>query len=104
MDRETALTARKYAQRVRRSYPDAQVILFGSRARGENWITSDYDFIVISRKFVGVPLRERIRLLLNLWTFSKDADVIGLTPKEFKSQRTTSTLIRLALRDGLSLN
>ncbi len=44
-DREHLL--QRVKQSVRSNYPDAQIILFGSRARNEASANSDWDFLVL---------------------------------------------------------
>ena len=46
---------------VRSILPDADVILYGSRARGDAREDSDWDFLVLTDKPVTVALEEKIR-------------------------------------------
>ncbi|MEW5995993.1 MAG: nucleotidyltransferase domain-containing protein [Candidatus Micrarchaeota archaeon] len=73
-----------YISRVKKLF-SAKVILFGSRARGESLKESDYDLLVISEKFEGMPLRERLQKLYELMIKAPfNADILALTPKEFE--------------------
>jgi uncharacterized protein len=63
----------------------AQVILFGSRARGEHVDSSDYDLVVVSADFEGVPPLERAYRIQRAWTGHRGLDAIGLTPEELRS-------------------
>ena len=103
MDQETAQVTKKYVQEVRKWYPDAKVYLFGSRARDDHWVTSDFDFLVVSKQFGGQSPSERTGALLKLWSYHRDADIICLTPEEFERQKKRSTLLKLALKDGMQL-
>lgn len=45
---------------IRRAVPDADVILYGSRARGDANEHSDYDILVLVDQPVNVALKDRI--------------------------------------------
>ena len=75
---------KSYISRVKKAL-DAKVILFGSRARGEPLKESDYDLLVISEKFEGIPLRERLQELYAMMIRSPfNADILALTPREYE--------------------
>ena len=75
---------KNYISRVKKALA-AKVILFGSRARGESLKESDYDLLVISEKFEGVPLRERLQKLYEMMIKAPfNADILALTPKEYE--------------------
>jgi len=103
MDRETAKVMKAYSRKVRKKYPDAKMYLFGSRAKNENWVTSDFDILVVSKGFSGKGIRERIGSLLRMWTYHRDLDVICLTPDELKRQKG-SILLRVASKGWVLLS
>lgn len=78
----------------------AQVILFGSRARGEHTARSDYDICVVAPS--DQPYHERnmeVHHLFSRHDFSMDAFV--LTPEEYEAQRqVVNTLGFYVDRDG----
>ena len=47
-------------QAIRRVVPDADIILYGSRARGDAQEYSDYDILVLVDEPVGIALKDRI--------------------------------------------
>ena len=47
-------------ERISRKFHPVQIILFGSRARGEATKLSDYDFLIITEK--TFPIREKMRI------------------------------------------
>lgn len=64
----------------------ATVYLFGSYARGDHTLESDVDIIVVSGKFRGVPVQERVvRVRLRL-PDDVGFDIIPLTPEEFEEK------------------
>lgn len=47
IDPETLSAVQKFAERIRRDYPVVQILLYGSRARGDHQPDSDADVAVI---------------------------------------------------------
>jgi predicted nucleotidyltransferase len=47
-------------QAVRRAVPDADVILYGSRARGDAHEGSDYDILVLVDQPISIALKDQI--------------------------------------------
>ncbi len=48
-------------QAVRQIDPDAEVVLFGSQARGDSHEESDWDFLILTSQEVTRPLKKEIR-------------------------------------------
>lgn len=90
MDRQTSLTARRFGRAIRKHFDVDRLILFGSRARGDHFVTSDYDFVVVSRGFSGEPFVRRASPLYQFWSSECDIDLLCYTPEEWsrlKDQR-----------------
>ena len=51
----------KVKQTIKSIDPDARVILFGSRARGDNKVTSDWDFLILTSRQVDEQIKQTIR-------------------------------------------
>jgi uncharacterized protein len=51
----------KVKESVKSIDPNARVILYGSRARGDNKITSDWDFLILTSHQVDEPIKKQIR-------------------------------------------
>ena len=56
---------------VRASEPDAQIILYGSRARGDAREDSDWDVVVLLNK-PPTPHQERYAIAYDLWDKGQD--------------------------------
>jgi len=86
--------------------PGSEVILFGSRARGEESPGSDYDFLIISRE----PLSDRQRLTLQA-RIRKSlaqklilADILIYSGKDIeKKKRLPGHIVRSAMKDGVRI-
>jgi hypothetical protein len=103
MDRETALTARRFARLLRKQLNLEQLILFGSRARGDHLAHSDFDFVVVSKDFKGVPYVLRGGRVLKWWDSRHDMEPLCYTPGEWKRLKGKRGILMNALRDGVRL-
>jgi predicted nucleotidyltransferase len=90
----------EFIRSLTQQFAPEQIILFGSRARGDHWKPSDYDFIVISSKFVGIDWHDRMVQILKLWDRPEGLDVLPYTPQEFEDKKLNSSTVRSAVREG----
>lgn len=63
---------------------DATIYLFGSIARGDHTVESDVDIVVVSDRFQGLSMPERVRLVRLLLPDDMAFDIIALTPEELE--------------------
>ena len=80
-----------------------KVILFGSRARGDWLHESDYDFVVVSPRFEGIPFYSRPVDLYQYWTGHPGVELLCYTPDEFERKRRQISIVREAVREGIEL-
>lgn len=59
---------------IRRAVPDADIILYGSRARGDGNEYSDYDILVLVNQPVNVALKDRI--LCNVYPLELETEAM----------------------------
>ncbi|HEY8449628.1 MAG TPA: nucleotidyltransferase domain-containing protein, partial [Bacillota bacterium] len=78
-------------------------ILFGSRARGDALISSDYDLILVSPAFARMPFAERAARVLEFWTLEAPLEALCYTPEEFEQKAAGLTMIREAREQGIEL-
>jgi predicted nucleotidyltransferase len=86
--------------------PGAEVILFGSRARGENHLHSDYDLLIIVNTVLDNPERLRNQALIRKALAMKHilADVILHSRDEIDVKRNLpGHMVRTALREGIKV-
>ncbi len=89
-----------FLKRVHARFPLERAILFGSRARGEELKNSDYDLVLVSEAFRGIPYPERVGAILALWTMDVGLEPIPLTPEEFAERAGKITVVAEAVRTG----
>ena len=91
-----------FIRTVKRKYR-AQIILFGSRARGDFLKSSDYDFVVISSSFKGMHPHDRVILILKEWKLPTYVDILAYTPEEFKEKAAMLTTVKVIKEEGIIL-
>jgi hypothetical protein len=92
-----------FAAKVREAMPDARIIWFGSRARGDHLEHSDYDFIVVSEAFGGIRFWQRPRLLYEYWEHGADLEALCYTPDELARKAGEINIVSEALKEGLEV-
>lgn len=92
-----------FARRLRDEIGAEKVILFGSRARDDSLKESDYDFIVVSQRFEGVPWISRPVELYRLWKGRPGVELLCYTPQEFERQQRRISIVAEAVKEGIEL-
>ena len=99
-------TLRKLVEAIRCWDPEAKIILFGSRARGDYIRESDYDLIIVSSRFAGVPFIRRAAILAKE-VFKRDVkgrfEFLCYTPEEFERKRRELGIVSSAVVEGIEL-
>ena len=80
-----------------------EVILFGSRARGDFMIHSDVDIILVSKSFEKLKFSDRINEIIGYWQGDVDLEVICYTPREFEIKKKQIGIIRKAVSEGIKI-
>jgi len=90
-------------KRIQKKYNLEEMILFGSRAQGEELLTSDVDLLVVSDGFSGIPFRKRPDFLLDNWKLSVDLEVLCYSSSEFERKKKEIGLVSEAVKTGIVL-
>ena len=93
----------RFLARMERELQPERVILFGSRASGEHKETSDFDLIIVSRKFRGVPWIKRAPMVIRIWDIPLDLEAICLTPEELRRRSKELSIVGEAVRTGVDV-
>ncbi|RLI31203.1 nucleotidyltransferase [Candidatus Bathyarchaeota archaeon] len=91
------------AKIIKKHYPDALILLFGSRVSGEYLATSDIDLIVVSNKFKDIEFVERPTHILKMLYregIKKSLDILCYTMEEFRKKSQEIGIVREALKTG----
>ena len=81
----------------------AEMYLFGSFARGTHLLNSDVDVIVVSERFRGMDVADRVALVRLRLPRDLSFDIVPLTPEELKEKLNRSALIREASKYWLKV-
>jgi predicted nucleotidyltransferase len=93
-------TIAEAGRRLAKAAPGAQVLLFGSHARGDAGTRSDLDFLVVEPGLVDAAA-ESVRLRRALRGLRITADVVVLSEREVEDWRDVrGSLVHAALADG----
>ena len=86
--------------------PDSKILLFGSRARKDNSIDSDYDFLVITKKSVDIHQKRlyKSQLRKELAKYKIPADILIQSEAEVEVKKEiTGHIIKEILKEGISI-
>lgn len=93
----------EYKKKISKKIGLKRMILFGSRAgrRVSRW--SDFDLILVGRKFDSVNVLERSRGLWIDWDLDYPVDFLCYTPEEFNKLKKQATIVREAVENGIEI-
>jgi predicted nucleotidyltransferase len=86
---------------VQKDYPDAKIVLFGSRAREDYLKTSDFDVVIITEKLAQTKLIKRMSMFFEYWKEQEAIEVFCYTQKEFDKLALGIGPISTAAKEGI---
>jgi len=93
-----------FLQKVRKKYNISKAIFFGSRARDEHLIDSDYDIILVSEDFKDMFFSKRTALMYDFWHhWPIEIEPICYTPEEFENKKKQMGIVSEAVKEGMFL-
>ncbi|MFB6226647.1 MAG: nucleotidyltransferase domain-containing protein [Candidatus Paceibacteria bacterium] len=84
----------EFFKNIKKNFLNCKILLFGSRARNEEWKTSDYDLIIVSDYFKGIHWLKRISLVMSYWELDRDLDILPYTYEEFEHKLKESSFVK----------
>lgn len=103
MDKKSVEIARAFAKRLRKVFDLNNIFLFGSRARGDNFLESDFDFVIVSEDFKNIPFIFRASKIYDYWNQKQDIEPLCYTPEEFEKKKKQIGIVRQAVKEGIEL-
>ena len=103
MDRETDATMKRFAGSLKKRMHVERLILFGSRARGDHFVQSDFDVVVVSDDFAGMRFPSRGARLLELWDSNLDLEPLCYTRDEWERLKNNRGILLRAQNEGIRI-
>jgi len=94
---------KSFMYKTRKHFNIKKAILFGSRARGDYFLDSDVDLILVSDDFKDFRFTDRIGNVIEFWEPSIDLEVICYTPEEFDKKKNQIGIIKTAVEEGIEI-
>ncbi len=102
-DRQTMMPLASRLKKIKAAFTPEKILLFGSRARGDHLKDSDIDLLVVSKKFEGMPWRERIISVFGDWKEKQMLEPICFTPEEFEERKRQIGIVAQAVKEGVEI-
>lgn len=80
-----------------------RIVFFGSRAKGNFHNDSDFDLIVVSKKFENLRQGNRVLLGYRLWKNDFALELLCYTPEEFEERKNGLNIVNEALKTGIEI-
>ena len=89
-----------------RFLPGCKVLLFGSRARKDHYLDSDYDFLIITKHTIDIRKKRTLKSMIRkeLAHFKIPADILIQSEDEINSKKEiTGHIIKQVITEGITL-
>lgn len=103
MDKKSIRIAKKFGNKLKKKFKVGKLVLFGSRARGDHFSTSDFDFVLVSDDFKEIPFIFRASGLFDYWNEKVDLEILCYTLEEFERKRKQFGIVRKAVEEGIEI-
>ena len=94
---------KKFLRLTKKNYNIKKAILFGSRARGDYFLDSDVDIILVSENFKNFKFTDRIANISEFWNSPVDLEPLCYTPEEFERKKKQIGIVRQAVKEGIEI-
>lgn len=93
----------KFKKNIQKLIKLNKIIFFGSRAKGTFNENSDFDLIIVSPDFKGIPWYKRSLRFYLLWNEIYPVEILCYTPDEIKERANKINIISQALKEGIEI-
>ncbi|MFH1801287.1 MAG: nucleotidyltransferase domain-containing protein [archaeon] len=94
---------KKFKEKLKGKIKVEKMILFGSRAVGDNRKDSDIDLLIVSSSFNGKNFFDRVKKMYNYWDLDYAVDFLCYTPEEFEKLSKKISIVTEALKTGVEI-
>ena len=94
---------KNFKKQLSKEIPIQKMYLFGSRAGGKPHRWSDFDLLIVSKKFRNKVSFERSVGFHKYWSIDYPVDFLCYTPEEFNKLKRQITIVREAVRKGIEV-
>ncbi|MBI2652788.1 nucleotidyltransferase domain-containing protein [Candidatus Woesearchaeota archaeon] len=94
---------KEFKKNLSKSIPIDRMLLFGSRAYGKPHRWSDFDLIIVSKKFRNVDSLHRALGFYDFWDIEYPVDFLCYTPEEFNKLKKQITIVKEAVENGIEI-
>ncbi len=94
---------KSFVKRLSAEYPLQRAIIFGSRARGDELIGSDYDLILVSPSFQNIQFTQRSAEVSRYWNLPEKLEVLCYAPEEYGRKAEQINIVCQAEKEGIEI-
>ena len=94
---------KEFKKELSSSIPIEKMILFGSRIYGKPHRWSDFDLVIVSKKFSGIDSLKRSLGFYDYWKLDYPVDFLCYTPEEFNKLKKQITIVKEAVENGIEI-
>lgn len=94
---------KKLLVKIKKKFNIKKVILFGSRAKGDYFLDSDVDLLLVSPDFEGIFFSDRIGDIIYEWEGPVDLEPLCYTPEEFEKKKKKIGIVKEAIKTGIEI-
>ena len=93
----------KFKRDINKSVKVDKLILFGSRAKGNFRRYSDFDLLIVSPDFKGVPWYKRPIKFYMMWKEDYPLEILCYTPEEIDKRISKMGIVSEAIKEGIEI-
>ena len=94
---------KKFKRNINKSIKVDKLILYGSRAKGNFHRYSDFDLLIVSPDFKGIPWYKRPAKFYLMWKEDYPLEILCYTPDEVKKRVDRIGIVSEAFKEGIEI-
>jgi len=94
---------RSFKRKVKDEISVEKIVFFGSRARSDFTENSDFDLMIVSKDFRGIPWYKRAQKLYLIWEQDLPLELLCYTPEEIDKKKKHVGIVAEALSSGIDI-